>query len=77
MASASARWARWRIVQQHGIDGGVRIESGSFSEAVQGGGELYVLNLIIHDWPDERAVTILRNVRDAAGPVGQCCWWSG
>jgi hypothetical protein len=26
--------------------------------------------LIIHDWPDEQAVTILRNVRDAAGRGG-------
>jgi C-methyltransferase len=58
------------LLQQHGIDARVRIESGSFFETVPAGGDLYVLKLIIHDWPDEQAVTILRNVRDAAGPGG-------
>jgi C-methyltransferase len=58
------------LLQQHGIDGRVRIESGSFLETVPAGGDLYVLKLIIHDWPDEQAVKILRNVRDAAGPGG-------
>jgi hypothetical protein len=64
------------LLQEHGIDARVRIERGSFFETVPAGGDLYVLKLIIHDWPDEQAVTILRNVRDAAGGVGQCCWWS-
>jgi hypothetical protein len=58
------------LLRKHGVDGRVRIESGSFLETVPAGGELYVLKLIIHDWPDEQAVTILRNVRDAAGPDG-------
>lgn len=58
------------LLKQHGVDGRVRIESGSFFEAVPSGGDLYILKLIIHDWPDERAVAILRNVRDAAGPGG-------
>ena len=58
------------LLQQHGIDGRIRIESGSFFETVPAGGDLYVLKAIIHDWPDEQAVTILRNVRDAAGPAG-------
>ena len=59
-----------KLLRQHGIDDRVRIESGSFFEAVPAGGDLYVMKLIIHDWPDEEAVTILRNVRNAAGAGG-------
>jgi C-methyltransferase len=58
------------LLQQHGIDARVRLESGSFFERIPTGGDVYVLKMIIHDWPDEQAVTILRNVRDAAGPQG-------
>ena len=56
------------MLRQHGIDGRVRIESGSFFESVTAGGDVYVLKLIIHDWPDEQAIKILRTVREAAGP---------
>src|SRR6202040_750667 len=46
----------------------VRIAEGSFFDCVPGGGDAYVLKNIIHDWSDEKAVQILRNVRAAAGP---------
>ena len=46
----------------------VDIAEGSFFESVPGGGDAYVLKNILHDWPDEKAVQILRNVRAAAGP---------
>ncbi len=46
----------------------VRIETGSFFDVVPSGGDLYVLKNIMHDWPDDKAVQILRNVRVAAGP---------
>jgi C-methyltransferase len=59
-----------KLLRQHGIDDRVRIESGSFFETVPAGGDAYILKMIIHDWPDEQAITILRNVRDAAGPAG-------
>src|ERR1700744_6353011 len=58
------------LLQQRGIDGRVRIESGSFFETVPAGGDLYVLKLVIHAWPDEQAGIILRKARDAAGPRG-------
>ena len=32
-----------------------------------GGGDAYVLKHIIHDWPADDAVAILRNVRSAGG----------
>src|SRR6202044_3008385 len=56
------------LLYKHDVADRVRIESGSFFDSVPGGGDLYVLKNIIHDWPDEKAVQILRNVRTAAGP---------
>jgi hypothetical protein len=46
----------------------VQIDEGSFFDSVPGGGDAYVLKNIIHDWPDDRALQILRSVRAAAGP---------
>jgi O-methyltransferase len=45
----------------------VRLEAGSFFDAVPSGGDAYVLKNIVHDWPDDKAVQILRNLRAAAG----------
>ena len=42
--------------------------AGDFFEAVPSGGDAYILKHVIHDWVDERAVTILRNCRRAMGP---------
>jgi hypothetical protein len=39
--------------------------AGDFFESVPDGGDAYALKWIIHDWDDERAVTILRNCRRA------------
>jgi hypothetical protein len=44
----------------------VRIVEGSFFERVPDDGDAYVLQHVIHDWPDDDAVHILRNVRAAA-----------
>ncbi|BBX46710.1 methyltransferase [Mycobacterium cookii] len=44
------------------------IEAGSFFERVPSDGDAYVLKNILHDWPDEKAVQILRNVRRFARP---------
>ncbi|MCX2932118.1 methyltransferase [Mycobacterium sp. CVI_P3] len=46
----------------------VQIVEGSFFDHVPGGGDAYLLKNIIHDWADDRALRILRNVRAAAGP---------
>jgi O-methyltransferase domain len=49
-----------------------RFESvgGSFFDSVPPGGDCYLLKLVIHDWDDERAVQILRNVRTMIGDGG-------
>ena len=56
------------LLCENGVADRVRIKSGSFFDNVPGGGDVYVLKNIIHDWPDEKAVQILRTVRAAAGP---------
>jgi hypothetical protein len=38
-----------------------------FFESVPEGGDAYVMKYIIHDWDDERASTILRNIGKAMG----------
>jgi hypothetical protein len=41
---------------------------GDFFERVPTGGDLYVLKSVLHDWDDERALQILRNVHQASAP---------
>jgi C-methyltransferase len=54
------------LLRQHDAVDRVLVGGGSFFDAVPGGGDAYVLKHIIHDWPDDQAVQILRNVRAAA-----------
>lgn len=42
-------------------------ETGDFFAAVPAGGDAYIMKHIIHDWDDERASIILRNIRAAMG----------
>ena len=49
-----------------GLGGCVRVEGGNFFESVTEGADAYVLKFIIHDWDEERALTILRNIHRAA-----------
>jgi C-methyltransferase len=57
-----------KLLCQRDVADRVRIEAGSFFDSVPAGGDAYVLKNIIHDWPDDKAVQILRNVRAAVGP---------
>lgn len=47
------------------------IVSGDFFESVPAGADGYVLSRVIHDWNDERAVTILQNCRRAIRADGK------
>jgi hypothetical protein len=42
-----------------------------FFKAVPGGGDAYIMKHIIHDWDDDRAVTILENIRAVMNPGGR------
>ncbi len=45
-------------------------------EGVPAGGDAYVLAQIIHDWPDEQALAILRACHAAMAPGARICWSS-
>ena len=53
------------LSEQH-VQDRVRVVGGSFFDVIPEGGDAYVLKHVIHDWPDDDAVRILRNVRSAA-----------
>jgi O-methyltransferase domain/Dimerisation domain len=57
------------LLREHNVADRVRIASGSFFDGVPPGGDAYVLKNVIHDWPDDKAVHILRRVRAAAHPA--------
>lgn len=47
------------------------IRAGSFFEGVPAGGDIYTMSQILHDWNDERCLTILANCRAAMGASGR------
>lgn len=54
------------VLAEFKVQDRVTVVEGSFFESVPKGGDAYVLKSVIHDWSDDDAVRILRNVRDAA-----------
>jgi O-methyltransferase domain/Dimerisation domain len=50
-----------------GLDQRCRVVGGDFFKSVPAGCDAYLLRWIIHDWDHERALTILRNCRQAMG----------
>jgi SAM-dependent methyltransferase len=48
-----------------------RAVGGDFFAAVPEGADAYVLSAILHDWGDDRAATILHNIRAAMAPGGR------
>jgi len=54
-----------------GLSDRCRAVSGDFFKAVPSGGDAYIMKHIIHDWDDERAATILKNIRSAMNPGGR------
>jgi C-methyltransferase len=61
--------ARQAITVQ-GYDGRCDALGGDFFQAVPPGGDIYVLKLILHDWPDTEVVRILHNCRAVMSPDG-------
>jgi hypothetical protein len=57
-----------RYLQEAGIGARAKFVAGDFFESVPGPYDAYVLKFIIHDWDDELALKILRNIRGAATP---------
>jgi predicted O-methyltransferase YrrM len=61
---AVAAGARLRL-QVEGVAERCSVIAGDFFASVPAGGDAYVLKDIIHDWDEERALTILRNCHQA------------
>ena len=66
---AVAAMARQRFDEANLAERTLVVE-GNFFDGVTPGGDLYLLSRIIHDWSDEPAGVILRNVRRAIDPSG-------
>jgi len=47
------------------------VMGGDFFESIPARGDAYLLSHVIHDWDEERALTILRNCREAMGSGGR------
>jgi hypothetical protein len=51
-------------IEEAGLSNRCETVAGDFFKAVPAGGDAYVMKWIIHDWDDERAITILKNCRN-------------
>jgi cyclopropane fatty-acyl-phospholipid synthase-like methyltransferase len=62
--------ARPRL-EANGVADRCETVAGDFFKAVPAGGDAYVMKWIIHDWDDEKALTILRHCRNQMQPNGR------
>lgn len=51
-------------IEAAGLSDRCETVAGDFFKSVPAGGDVYVMKWIIHDWNDERAITILKNCRN-------------
>ncbi len=54
-----------KYVEEENLGGRCELIAGDFFESVPSGGGTYFLSTVIHDWHDERAITILKNCYSA------------
>ena len=59
------------MLEQSCLAGRYELVSGDFFSAVPGGGDVYLLKKVIHDWDDNRAQAILDSCRKAIPPSGR------
>ena len=53
------------------VAGRIEFAEGSFFGALPPGGDVYVLSRVLHNWPDEDAIAVLRRVRAAIADGGR------
>jgi O-methyltransferase/methyltransferase family protein len=58
-------------IESQGLAARCRTVAGDFFKAVPEGGDAYIMKHIIHDWDDERASTILKNIRSVMNRGGR------
>ncbi|MEV0054864.1 methyltransferase [Saccharopolyspora shandongensis] len=56
------------VLRTAGLSDRAKCVGGDFFDSVPAGGDVYVLSWTIHDWKDEDAISILRNIRAAMSP---------
>jgi hypothetical protein len=59
------------VIEEHGVGGRCDAVGGDFFASVPAGGDAYIMKHIIHDWEDERALTILQNCHRAMTENGK------
>jgi O-methyltransferase domain len=55
------------ITTEQKMQGRITSQGGSFFDSVPKGADIYVLIRVVHDWPDEDVLSILRSCRKAMG----------
>jgi hypothetical protein len=60
-----------RTIAQAGLANRCEVVSGDFFVSIPAGADAYVLSRVIHDWDDEKAIAILKVVRQAIVPEGR------
>lgn len=58
-------------IKAAGLEDRCQVVAGDFFESVPSGADAYFLRHIIHDWHDEKSLTILRNCRRAMSSSGK------
>jgi len=58
-------------IESLGLSDRCRTVSGDFFKKVPDGGDAYIMKHIIHDWDDDRATAILKNIRSAMNRGGR------
>ncbi len=59
------------LLDAAGVRDRCEMASGDFFESVPKGGDAYILKWIIHDWDDEKSITILKNCHRAMNEGGK------
>jgi len=59
------------LLEKEGVADRVELKTGDFFESVLGGADAYMMKFIIHDWDDDRALKILRNIHQALPSDGR------
>ncbi|MFF5447200.1 methyltransferase [Streptomyces sp. NPDC012888] len=60
-----------KTLDRHGVADRCSLAAGDFFRAVPGGSDLYLVKSVLHDWSDDRAVTILGHCREVLPPGGR------
>lgn len=59
------------LMAEEGLADRARFVAGDFFEEIPGGGDVYLLKSVIHDWDDAAARKILQRCREAMGPTAR------